>query len=289
MEYPELDVPRGGERVLIVAPHMDDEAIGAGGYAIDAIAAGSEVAIVFLTAGDCNRFCARFVNRTMTPTPGDYLRVGSIRIGEGFDAGAAIGVPRDRVHVLGYPDGALDLLVDHPHDTIVSPATARREVPYEQAMSPGASHTLSNLLNDLVTVIDGFRPTTVIAPVPFDAHADHEAAAAIVDRALLIADRTPRRLGYLVHTEGTMKSLLPKRRSALLPPAHMRDYTWATYALSERVRAQKNAVLESHRSQLPYLYLLRNTFIRPNELFFVYNEERVVVPATARRPIVLAE
>lgn len=287
-DYPVLEAARRGDRVLIVAPHMDDEAIGAGGYAIDAVASGSDVAIVFLTAGDCNRFCARFVNRTLSPSPEDYLRVGNIRIAEGFDAGAAIGLNRDRVRILGYPDGALDLMLHHPEERIVSPATARREVPYEQSVRPGAAHTLANVLTDLASVIDTFRPTTVIAPVPFDAHADHHAASALVDRALVIADRSPRRLGYLVHTQGAMKSFVPKRQSALLPPWRLRDYTWATYPLTESVRSKKNTVLEQHRSQLPYLYLLRNTFVRPNELFFVYNEERVVAPATGRLPLEVA-
>src|SRR5439155_13870124 len=54
--YPRLHAAGRRDRILIVAPHIDDEAIGAGGYAIDAVDNGAEVFIVFLTAGDCNRF-----------------------------------------------------------------------------------------------------------------------------------------------------------------------------------------------------------------------------------------
>src|SRR6185436_3371454 len=65
VQYPHLDAAARHDRVLIVAPHIDDESIGAGGYALDARANGADVFVVFLTAGDCNRFTARLMNRTL--------------------------------------------------------------------------------------------------------------------------------------------------------------------------------------------------------------------------------
>jgi len=55
VQYPHLHAAARKDRILIVAPHIDDESIGAGGYAIDAMANGADVYVVFLTAGDCNR------------------------------------------------------------------------------------------------------------------------------------------------------------------------------------------------------------------------------------------
>ena len=46
--YPTLHTAGKTDRILIVAPHIDDESIGAGGYAIDAIANGADVYVVFL-------------------------------------------------------------------------------------------------------------------------------------------------------------------------------------------------------------------------------------------------
>jgi LmbE family N-acetylglucosaminyl deacetylase len=66
--YPLLHAAGRQDRVLIVAPHIDDEAIGAAGYALDSIANGAEVYVVFLTAGDCNRFSARLMHKTLEPT-----------------------------------------------------------------------------------------------------------------------------------------------------------------------------------------------------------------------------
>src|SRR6185295_13893543 len=65
--YPQIARAGQHDRILIVAPHIDDEAIGAGGFAADAIANGAEVYVAFLTAGDCNRFSARLLNNTLGP------------------------------------------------------------------------------------------------------------------------------------------------------------------------------------------------------------------------------
>ena len=81
VQYPHLQAAARHDRVLIVAPHIDDEAIGAGGYAIDAMANGAEVYVVFLTAGDCNRFSARLMNKPLAPVASSYLTVGRTRIG----------------------------------------------------------------------------------------------------------------------------------------------------------------------------------------------------------------
>ena len=65
--YPRLAPARRDDRILIVAPHVDDEAIAAGGYVFDAIANGAEVYVVYLTAGDCARFSALAPSGTGIP------------------------------------------------------------------------------------------------------------------------------------------------------------------------------------------------------------------------------
>src|SRR5882724_3748531 len=100
--YPRLGAAERQERILIVAPHVDDEAISAGGYAMDAIANGAEVYVVYLTAGDCSRVAARLLNRRIAPTPASYLNVGHARIAEARQAMELIGVPANHYFVLGY-------------------------------------------------------------------------------------------------------------------------------------------------------------------------------------------
>ena len=270
--YPRVTAPTSRDRVLIIAPHIDDEIIGAGGYALDAVANGSDVYVAFLTAGDCNRFSALLVNKTLGPTASSYLSVGRTRIAEAHAAMKLLGVAPDHYFVLGYPDRGLKAILSDRNAVISSRATKKRAVPYEEAMSPGAPYSFSALMADVEQVIDIAKPTTIIAPVGFDGHEDHAAAAEIVDVALSDADVQPRRLGYLVHAGRIQRSLIHTPTRALNPPVSMRSLTWGTYELAPAVAKRKDAILQTYKSQGPYVSLLRNAFIRRNELFFVYDE-----------------
>ena len=279
--YPSVEAAAKNDRVLIIAPHMDDETIGAGAYALDAIRSGAEVFVAFLTAGDCARFSARIMHGRVMPTPSDYLSVGLTRIAEAQRAMRILGVPQEHLFVLGYPDRGLRTIFEQPSTIVRSTSTEQDAVPYASAMSPGSKHTLENIVGDLRRVLDLVRPTTVITPVPFDLHPDHSAAAEIVDLAIDNSPHTPNRLGYIVHTSRFLKSLVWTPDRALLPPARMRSFTWATYPVSASAQAVKAAMLDAYKSQRPYTYFLRNAFVRSNELFFAYSPEQVRVSHAA--------
>jgi LmbE family N-acetylglucosaminyl deacetylase len=280
VQYPCLQAAARHDRVLIIAPHIDDESIGAGGYAIDAMANGAEVYVVFLTAGDCNRFSARLMNMTLGPTPSNYLTVGRTRISEAKKAMQLLGIAPDRYFFLGYPDRGLQAMMLDPNAVVRSQGTLEDRVPYDDALSPGAPYTYDSLMNDMRYVMDVVQPTTVIAPVPFDLHPDHSAAAEIIDLALEDLDVQPSRLGYLVHA-GRMSKPLMRQTRALMPPVRMQSFAWTTYALSDRVMQAKNDVLMTYKSQRPYVFLLRNAFVRRNELFFMYPEPVMAAPLRA--------
>ncbi len=282
--YPRLPVARRHDRVLIVAPHIDDESIGAGGYAIDALANGADVYVVFLTAGDCNRFAARLLNKTLEPTPSNYLAVGRTRILEAHRAMHMLGIPADHFFILGYPDRGLKEMVDNPDEIVRSRGTHATFVPYEDAYSPGSRYNIESLLADLKQVIEIVDPTILIAPVPFDQHSDHAAAAGIVDRALEETTCKPERLGYLVHTQriAIPTAFLTRPAGDILPPATMRSYPWASFPLSRHVQQLKTNLLMAYKSQRPYVYLFRNVFVRQNELFFVYPAAADEATGTAR-------
>jgi len=266
-QYPRIVHAERRDRVLIVAPHIDDEAIGAAGYAFDAVANGAEVYVVFLTAGDCNRFSARIMHRTLEPTAANYLSVGRTRIAEAHQAMKMLGVPDDHYFVLGYPDRGLKPLLEDRRATIRARGTKEHAVPYEDAMSPGSVYRFDSVMNDIERVISIAQPTTVIAPVAFDEHPDHAAAAIFTELALEEMHLDPHRLGYLVHSGHIATKLVRMPERALLPPARMRAYRWATYPLSPTVQKRKDALLQTYKSQRPYMSLVRNAFVRTNELF----------------------
>src|SRR5205823_12408713 len=85
--------PRAGERILIVAPHPDDEALAAGGLIQRAVARGARVRIVILTDGDGFRVAAaRFAGRP-APRPAEYARLSEARPQDSLSAAALLGGP----------------------------------------------------------------------------------------------------------------------------------------------------------------------------------------------------
>lgn len=273
-QYPRIARAARHDRILIIAPHIDDEVIGAGGYAVDAVESGADVYVAFLTAGDCNRFSASILHKTLEPTALNYLSVGRTRIAEAKNAMRILGIAEDHYFILGYPDRGLKAILEN-HDVIVaSTGTRQRVVPYEEAMSPGSPYHFASVMADMERVLAIAKPTTVIAPVAFDLHPDHSAGAEITDLALREMNLDPHRLGYLVHSSRIPRSLVRMPERALVPPARMRSMTWATYPLTVAVQKRKDAILQTYKSQGTYLSLLRNAFIRTNELFLVYAEEQ---------------
>ena len=128
----------------------------------------------------------------------------------------------------------------------------------------------------------------VIAPVPFDMHPDHSAAAEITDSVLIASHRNPKRLGYLIHTSRIPKSFVWFPERSLAPPPRFENYAWATYPLTPRMQQEKDGVLLMYKSQRPYVFLLRNAYIRKNELFFIYEWTTAPAATTPLPPSVSA-
>ena len=121
---------------------------------------------------------------------------------------ARLGIAEDHFFILGYPDRGLRRILQKPDDVIRSQSTRELSVPYSDAMSPGNPYSYANLSNDLRRVVEIADPTIVIAPVSFDVHPDHSAAADLTDGVLATMNVHPERLGYLVHTSRLPRSLV---------------------------------------------------------------------------------
>lgn len=268
---PLVPPPSPADRILIVAPHIDDEAIAAAGYASAARAEGAQVYVVYLTAGDCNLTSARRMGRTLRPRPEVFLRVGERRFGEALEAMSRLGIPRSNLFLLGYPDRGLGAMLDNPGQAVPSPGTRRTAVPYAAAVSPGAAYRLDNLVRDLTGVLRAVRPTQVLLPVSFDSHRDHSAGGEIARLALAESGLSPLTLGYLVHAHRFPAPFLPAWRKPLVPPRAFAGEPWSAFPLTREQKITKRRVLQAYRSQRrdPYLYLLTAAFVRRNELFVV--------------------
>jgi LmbE family N-acetylglucosaminyl deacetylase len=268
-EWPILEPLGKDDRLLIVAPHVDDETLGAGAYAAAALRHGAGVYVVYMTSGDCNRTSADIMEFTLRPGVQDYLSEGRRRIQEARFAMSRLGLPPDHLFFLGYPDRGILPMLQRPDQVIRSPGTGKTAVPYPAAVSPGAEYRLVNLEKDLRTVLSQTRPTVVVFPVPFDAHPDHSASGRIALTVLADAGLNPRRLGYLIHALHFPSPFRLAPGYPLLPPRRFVDEKWALFPLTPADERAKKQVLRDYRSQRrdPYLFILMDAFVRRNELF----------------------
>lgn len=97
IETPHLLPRPPGREVAVLAPHPDDELIGAGGTLAKHVDAGEAVSVLFLTSGERTAGLAGL-------TPEERR---STREVEARAATAAVGLDGARLHFLRYPDGAV--------------------------------------------------------------------------------------------------------------------------------------------------------------------------------------
>jgi LmbE family N-acetylglucosaminyl deacetylase len=206
-----LLVVEASDRVMVLAPHPDDESLATGGLLLRSRAAGAARRVVFLTDGDNNPWAQRAAERRWRVTAADRVRWGERRRGEVLAAIAHLGLSARSVRFMRHPDQGLT----------------------EILMSGG-----SEVLDALALEFERWRPTILAAPALDDRHPDHSALAVMVRIALGRMDprvRPPRVIGYAVHA----------RRDAEPGPAAQIDL-----ALEAHERERKRRAIECHATQL---------------------------------------
>ena len=162
-------------RLLVVAPHPDDETIGCGLLIQQVLAAGGAVRLLLLTDGDNNPWPQRFIERRLRIDDAARLRWGLRRRAEVLQAIARLGVPASALHPLGWSD-------------------------------MGVTHRLRDDASGSVAAIRAqalaFQPNVICCPALDDRHPDHGAAHVLCRLALHDLDPVPMLLAYPVHGEG---------------------------------------------------------------------------------------
>jgi len=259
-------------RVMVVAPHPDDETIAAGGVLAYAAARRMPVRVVFVTNGDGY---VEVVGGTRgTASDADFKAYGLRRRQEALAATARLGLARTDVAFLGFPDGGLDQLW-HAHwaRPYTSPFTREGGPPYPDAVDPEATYAGKDLTAILVKVIGEFRPTVLILPHPADTHLDHAAAAAFIIEAVTrlqmrrMLDISPLLLGYLVHYPGWPAVRAPNLQH--VHPASTITARWLGKDVDARSATAKEAALVAYETQLAVMRGFLRGFLRSNELFAV--------------------
>ncbi|HEX9997580.1 MAG TPA: PIG-L family deacetylase [Abditibacterium sp.] len=268
--FPEL-APR--ERIFVLAPHPDDEVLGAGGLIAWARAAGMEVQIGFLSNGDGSRTTqiSQVLRGKGETTLPDIARR---RQSEALKAAQTLGVDASNVLFFGFPDGGARAIWDGDYSSqspFVSPFTGFERVEYERAFAPRSPYCRAALLENLALAFEDFAPTLVLTTHPRDTHGDHVVAYHLCEAAIasLSPRARPRLLAFLIHcgiwpVPNGYHPHLP-----LAPPRHLlRGGTkWMSFALSSEEIAQKKAALECHATQLGSTPRYLHAFVRLNEVF----------------------
>ena len=258
-----------GERILIVAPHPDDEVLCCAGLAQRAIAAGARVSVVWITSGDAFELDAVLVERTLLPGHQAMRRLAADRMLEAESAASLLGIPANERWFLGYPDrGIRRLLTDYYARPYTSHYTGAAAVPYDKALSPGALYEGRLLERDLASVLDRVRPTLVLAPSPLDRHRDHAAVGDLALRLMSARGAGDAVRYWIVHAGRNWPA--PRRylpTAALQPPRSVRTLDWSGWPLTARERDTKLALLRLYRSQWQIMEPFLVAFVRGNELF----------------------
>ncbi len=162
------------ERVMVIAPHPDDESIATGGVLLRAASARAPVRVLYLTDGENNPWAQRATEGRWSIAADDRRRWGARRRREALEALNCLGIPSEFVRFLGFPDQRLtDLLATAAGEAVVRLAEELR----------------------------AWRPTALFVPSLLDRHPDHSAAAVMTQLALAELEREahPGVLTYTVH------------------------------------------------------------------------------------------
>lgn len=269
----------GRRRVVVLAPHPDDEALGAAGFIHQAVRQGYDVHVVLMTSGDGFVQDAERYYLSLTVSPEEYVHLGYERQIEALRAMAALGVPAENVTFLGFPDGGLDYLFLHydAAEPFASPTTGCTSVPYIESPAYRTPYAGAELLNILSQVLADIQPDWVVTPLLLDQHPDHWATSAFGSLALMAcrARQLPwaqhaAHLGYLVHWNGWPLPLAYRPEMRSEAPAALISYPgiqWEEFGYDPAAVEAKRASLLCYDSQVELIKPFLLAFARKTEVF----------------------
>jgi len=149
-------------RVIVFAPHPDDETLGCGGTIAKKLAEGYEAIVVVMTDGRFLLLKSFGIDDDPSPE-----QVKDIRRGEVLRATKILGVPEENVIFLDFVDGTLE----------ENEETAEEKV---------------------AEILEKYAPSEVYFPFERDAHPDHQAANRIVKRAVEKLNIKPIMYRYMI-------------------------------------------------------------------------------------------
>jgi LmbE family N-acetylglucosaminyl deacetylase len=272
---PELGVAASSNlRLLVIAPHPDDESIAVGGLIQRVRSAGGVVHVVIMTSGDAFPRALETAEQISDPTPADFQWFGRVREQESARALAHLGVDSASVTFLGFPDEGMCLLASRyltSRAPLVSPYTHRDLPPSEEQVIRGVEYRGSDVRMELARILTSFKPTVVVMPDGEDEHPDHCATYVFVRAAIERLARTnelptPRVLRYIVHYDDWPTA---DSTTLLKPPDHFPEPRghWRSLSLTDQEARVKREALSRYATQMAVTGDFMRAMARHNELF----------------------
>jgi len=273
-------------RLLVIAPHPDDEVLGAGGLMQHVNEAGGQVRVVYLTNGDAYRAGVRLEQRAVKISARDFRSYGRRRQKEARAALATLGLDPDATTFLSFPDQGLCRMTrtywsDHSRP-YRSPYTRLDRPPLDGLLVPDTEYRGEDLTVELAQLIGHYRPTLILVPRKEDQHPDHSAASFFLYDALagvrrVFPEYTADVLNYIVHYKSWP---FEDNRLSLPPPPGLSGGAsgWISVPLTQDEMRAKRDALRRYRTQQHAMKWFLDGFVRSNEVFSRPAPTRVVLP-----------
>jgi LmbE family N-acetylglucosaminyl deacetylase len=281
---PTLTVPEG-TRLLVVAPHPDDETLGAGGLMQRVHSTGGSVKVVYLTDGDGYPEGVKVEDRVQSPTAADYRGYGRRRRHEARAALRALGLDASTATFLSFPDGGLCQLMhrywSEKRAAYRSPYTRLDRPPASEILVPDSEYRGEDLTQELAQIIGDFKPTMIVVTRREDQHADHCGAWFFVTDALtdvrrVRPDFTADVLTYVIHFyQWPFNDEGPRLEP---PPLRGGASGWMRFPLTPAETRAKRIALGRYETQMKVMDWFLKGFARSNEVFSRPADTRVSLP-----------
>ncbi len=265
------------QRLMVIAPHPDDESLGTAGLIQAVLAKGGEVQVVVVTNGDGQAAGPFFSDAKFLFNSNNFIKYGRERQQESLKALSRLGVSEDKVIFLGYPDGKLINLWNNNWvlgKLISGKYTHATSSPYKKTYNAKSVYLGSDLFQDFMKLLDDFQPDLVLVPHPEDSNVDHRAISNFSRFAIAnYQSQTSSKihiLGYLVHYGEYPMPRGININQPLLPPAALSidEHEWVSYIMTPGERSQKWLALKAYRTQQKFMGNYLSSFARANEIYF---------------------
>jgi mycothiol S-conjugate amidase len=271
-------------RLMVFAPHPDDETLAAAGLIQRVLANQGHVRIVFVTNGDGYVDGVRSEVHRLRTSKADFIEYGERRHHEAVEALQALGLgPRDGIF-LGFPDDGIDdLWAGHwsSRKPYTSPYTRFDHPLYRESLSHRVEYAGTDLEGEIARTLHEFSPDWVLVPDPRDRHPDHCTTGVFVLDALRKLRESGEQpfarlkvLTFLVHypdypaSPAWIKKIAGAGVGGSATAGRvLSGAQWVHLQLTPTELAVKRQTLSAYQSQIQVMDSFLRQFMMPFELF----------------------